>query len=125
MFSRQDYEDITKKICEFLGLERSAVFECFHREGYSMECNCRKPAPGLLFMAKGVHGIDLKNSIMVGDSWRDIVAGKSAGVNKTVFLRRKQNKYQLGNLESEQKMEKEGIKPDQKIDSLSELLDLL
>ena len=42
-------------------------------------CACRKPAPGMLFIAAGEHGIDLSKSWMIGDSDSDIEAGRSAG----------------------------------------------
>lgn len=50
-----------------------------------VDCNCRKPKPGLLLKAAFYFNIDLKQSWMIGDSWRDIEAGKAAGC-KTVML---------------------------------------
>ena len=48
-------------------------------------CDCRKPAPGMLLDAAREHGLELANSVMVGDRWRDIEAGRRAGC-RTVFL---------------------------------------
>ncbi len=48
-------------------------------------CPCRKPAPGLLLAAAADHGIDLGRSVMVGDRWRDIEAGRRAGT-RTVYI---------------------------------------
>ncbi len=48
-------------------------------------CGCRKPAPGLLLAAARDHGIDLGGSVMVGDRWRDIEAGRRAGT-RTVYV---------------------------------------
>ncbi len=48
-------------------------------------CRCRKPAPGMLLDAAREHGIELERSVMVGDRWRDIEAGRRAGC-ATVFL---------------------------------------
>lgn len=48
---------------------------------YKIQCNCRKPAPGLLLQAAEKYNIDLSKSWMVGDSERDIEAGKAAGCN--------------------------------------------
>ena len=42
-------------------------------------CECRKPKPGLLVEAAREFGIDLEASYLVGDRWRDVEAGKSAG----------------------------------------------
>lgn len=43
------------------------------------DCACRKPRPGLLLDAARELGIDLTASHMVGDRWRDVVAGQIAG----------------------------------------------
>lgn len=123
--SMVEYEKITSEVCKYLGINRKNVFECFHREGISLPCYCRKPLPGLILMAKGVFDVDLNKSIIVGDSWRDIVAGQSAGIHKTIFLRRKKSSYQVGNAEDERKMETDGIKPKEKIDSFDELARML
>ena len=48
-------------------------------------CHCRKPEPGMLTDAAREHGIDLGRSVMVGDRWRDVEAGKRAGC-MTVFI---------------------------------------
>jgi D-glycero-D-manno-heptose 1,7-bisphosphate phosphatase len=48
-------------------------------------CDCRKPAPGLMLMARDRHGIDLPGSFLIGDRWRDADAGRAAGC-RTVFL---------------------------------------
>ncbi len=47
-----------------------------------------KPNPGMLLELAEKHDIDLSRSIVVGDRWRDIVAGQRAGT-KTVFIDRK------------------------------------
>ena len=54
-------------------------------------CECRKPKPGLIVEAVKKWSIDLDKSYVVGDSWKDIKAGKSAGC-KTFLLRREYNK---------------------------------
>lgn len=56
---------------------------CYHDSGD--KCNCRKPLPGALLEAAKEHDIDLSKSFMVGDRWRDIEAGASAGC-KTFFI---------------------------------------
>jgi len=48
-------------------------------------CVCRKPSPGLLLQAP-LH--DLSRSIMVGDRWRDIDAGRRAGVRAAILIDR-------------------------------------
>lgn len=48
-------------------------------------CSCRKPAPGMLVDAAREHDVDLAASVMVGDRWRDIEAGRRAGC-RTVLV---------------------------------------
>jgi len=50
---------------------------CFHND--DNKCFCRKPLPGMLIDAAIQYDINLKNSFMIGDRWRDIHAGRDAG----------------------------------------------
>lgn len=54
---------------------------------YRQECNCRKPAPGMLLDAAKDLKIDLANSYMVGDKAGDLQAAKAAGVGHKVLVR--------------------------------------
>ena len=56
---------------------------CYHTD--ENNCECRKPRPGMLLTAAKEWGIDLSQSYMVGDRWRDVDAGKAAGC-KTFFI---------------------------------------
>lgn len=58
---------------------------CYHDDVDA--CQCRKPAPGLLIEAAKRYDIDLNESIMIGDRWKDIAAGSAAGC-KTIWLDR-------------------------------------
>ena len=48
-------------------------------EALKIDCDCRKPKPGLILRAAKDFNIDLCNSWMIGDDGRDIVCGKNAG----------------------------------------------
>jgi D-glycero-D-manno-heptose 1,7-bisphosphate phosphatase len=50
---------------------------CYHVD--RDQCACRKPKPGMLLAAATAWSVDLTHSVMVGDRWRDIAAGQSAG----------------------------------------------
>jgi D-glycero-D-manno-heptose 1,7-bisphosphate phosphatase len=52
-----------------VGAKIDKIYFCPHDEG---ECNCRKPKPGMVLDAASKFQIDLKCSIVIGDSWRDI-----------------------------------------------------
>ncbi len=60
-----------------LDLDIQHFYTCLHDD--FDDCYCRKPKPGLLNLAAADLGIDLTQSFMVGDRWRDISAGQSAG----------------------------------------------
>ena len=49
------------------------------RPEYKINCDCRKPKPGLILKAAEKYNIDLLQSYMVGDDMRDVNAGKNAG----------------------------------------------
>jgi len=46
---------------------------------YKINCDCRKPKPGLILKAATQYNIDLSRSYMVGDDMRDVNAGINAG----------------------------------------------
>lgn len=58
-------------------LEIDNIYTCFHDDIDA--CGCRKPNPGLLFLAAKELNVNLKHSLMVGDRWKDIEAGQKAG----------------------------------------------
>jgi len=66
------------------GTELDAVYYCPHLAGaevsrYSRECDCRKPLPGLLVRAAREWNVKLSTSVAIGDSERDVLAGRRAG----------------------------------------------
>lgn len=66
-----------------LGLD--ALLVCPHDD--ADDCECRKPRPGLLLTGAQLFDVDLACSVMIGDRWRDIEAGKRAGC-ATIFVDR-------------------------------------
>ena len=78
------------------GAYLDAIYYCPHhpdggfpgeRPEYKIPCDCRKPNPGMILKAAEDFNIDLSQSYMVGDSIRDIKAGKAAGC-KSALVRR-------------------------------------
>lgn len=68
-----------------------AVYFCPHHptEGlgiYRQDCNCRKPAPGMLLTARHDLDINLIKSIFVGDSLKDVQAADEAGIRQIYML---------------------------------------
>ena len=67
------------------GARLDAIFYCPHHPDadlsrYRVRCRCRKPGTALIRRAARRFGIALDRSFMVGDSTRDILAGKRAGL---------------------------------------------
>lgn len=87
----EELDYIHKKLETELGNEGAkldAIYYCPHHPDkgypeempeYKIDCECRKPKPGMLLKAAKDFNIDLKRSFMIGDSERDMVAGKTAG----------------------------------------------
>ena len=56
------------------------------RPEYKFDCDCRKPKPGLLLQAAKDFNIDLSQSIIIGDSSRDVEAGLNAGCKESIQI---------------------------------------
>lgn len=56
------------------------------RAAYKKNCCCRKPKSGLFEMAAQDFNIDLSQSYMIGDSHRDMEAGKNAGCRDCILV---------------------------------------
>ncbi|HAS8350974.1 TPA: D-glycero-beta-D-manno-heptose 1,7-bisphosphate 7-phosphatase [Vibrio vulnificus] len=74
------------------GVDLDGIYYCPHHpegtvEEFRQECNCRKPAPGMLLDAQKFLKIDMSNSYMVGDKLDDMLAGRAAEVGTTVLVR--------------------------------------
>jgi heptosyltransferase-2 len=55
-------------------------------------CSCRKPEPGMLLRARAEHGVDLKDSYMVGDNEKDLLLAKAVGAKAVLVLTGKHRK---------------------------------
>ena len=110
-FVTQDEVELThKKMQTLLGKNQAflnGIYYCPHHpesgfEGeikeLKIDCNCRKPKTGMLIKARNDLNIDLESSWMIGDSARDIEAGKNAGC-KTISIGKDLNAdYKCDNL---------------------------
>ena len=88
----EELGNIHKKMETELGADGAfveAIYFCPHHphggfEGeikeYKVQCECRKPSPGMLLQAQERYNIDLGQSYLIGDSPRDIEAGANAKV---------------------------------------------
>lgn len=95
--SFEELEEIHNKMETLLGKEGAyldAIYYCPHHphKGYEgerpelkIECDCRKPKPGMLFKAAEDFNIDLSQSWMIGDGENDVKAGYQCWM-QTVLL---------------------------------------
>ena len=89
LFTAGDLDRVHERFVDLLAAEGAfvdAAYYCPHHPEFDVECDCRKPKPGLLLKASEDLGIELGRSFMVGDRLIDVQAGKAAGAS-TVLLR--------------------------------------
>jgi D-glycero-D-manno-heptose 1,7-bisphosphate phosphatase len=93
LFPVEALAGVEKRLAEMLA-EAGAVLAGFyfcphHPDGsvaeYAIDCECRKPAAGLIYRAAQEHGIDLARSWFAGDILNDVEAGRAAGC-RTILL---------------------------------------
>ncbi len=93
-FSEEMVQAIHKRMSEELeasGATLDAIYYCAHHPSvgqppFRLDCDCRKPKPGLLLRAARDLDIDLANSWMVGDRYSDIELAANAGVKSVLVL---------------------------------------
>lgn len=72
-------------------------------------CECRKPKPGMILRMVEKYNIEIKSSFLVGDNFKDMLAGKASGL-KTILINRFYNT---------------NCKSDYKINELKEVLSII
>jgi len=78
--SRADLDDIHRRMRDealAAGGRIDGVYVCSH--GWHAGCECRKPRPGMLFLAQRDLDVDLTRTTMIGDDERDEAAARAAG----------------------------------------------
>jgi D-glycero-D-manno-heptose 1,7-bisphosphate phosphatase len=123
--SRRTFEKIREKMREKLAKDGASLdgeYYCFHHpdaevKDLKIDCDCRKPKPGLLLQASREHNIDLSQSWMVGDGLTDVKAGKGAGCRTILVSKMKCQLCQM--------MDAENAKPDIIASNLLEAVSLI
>ena len=93
-FSEEMIETVHKGMEDKLAIDGArldGIYYCAHHPSvgdapYRVDCNCRKPKPGLITRAATDFDVDLKNSWMVGDRYSDIELARNAGVKSAFVL---------------------------------------
>jgi D-glycero-D-manno-heptose 1,7-bisphosphate phosphatase len=127
-FTEADVEAVNKRMDDLLKLDNpSAVISrheyCpFHPEGkvekYCLDSPLRKPRPGMILSAADKLNLDLGRSWVVGDTPRDIEAGKAAGCRTILFVHPSLAASPAANEVSE-------AQPDFRVTSLKEAVEII
>jgi D-glycero-D-manno-heptose 1,7-bisphosphate phosphatase len=97
-YSEEDFHKLTEWMKEeFLkrGVEIKDVKFCPHHPDISGVCECRKPEPKMILDLASEYNIDLENSILIGDSKRDIEAGEKAGIKTNILVSKEGNIFDI------------------------------
>ncbi|ABM04972.1 D-alpha,beta-D-heptose 1,7-bisphosphate phosphatase [Psychromonas ingrahamii 37] len=94
-FSEEQFHTLTEWMDWSLadrGVDLDGFYYCPHHAEkgigeYKIDCDCRKPKPGMLISAIEDLDIDASQSILVGDKVSDIQAGLAAGINTNYLVR--------------------------------------
>jgi D-glycero-D-manno-heptose 1,7-bisphosphate phosphatase len=93
-FSKETLDAVNAEVERQLGGQGArldALYVCTHhptagQPPFRLECECRKPKPGLLLRAAAEMCLDLSRSVMIGDKPSDIGAGHAAGLATVLVL---------------------------------------
>lgn len=94
-FSEEQFHTLTEWMDWSLadrGVDLDGIYYCPHHAEkgigeFKIECDCRKPKPGMLLSAIEELNIDITNSLLVGDKVSDIQAGLAAGIKTNYLVR--------------------------------------
>lgn len=89
-YSQAQYQQLTDTLRTELarqGVPVEGVYHCPHHPsgsvtGLNIDCDCRKPAPGLILRAARELGLSLPDSLLIGDKPSDIEAARAAGIGR-------------------------------------------
>ncbi len=85
-FTQEDLDGVNERMLSEIekgGGRIDGLYYCPHHD--EDKCECRKPKTGMIEQAIRKTEVDLKNTFIIGDSLRDVEAGKRMGM-KTVFV---------------------------------------
>lgn len=91
-FDLDDFHKTNQRLCELLEIEFLNIYFCPHHPEatvaeYRQDCICRKPKPGLFHQAFSDYPMIKKSdSIMIGDSIRDVQASSDIGIGMSYLL---------------------------------------
>ena len=126
LFTEEDLIPIHAKFQQELGASGARIdriYYCPHHPTsgiarYRMDCDCRKPRPGMLRRAEKEMGVDLRRSYVIGDRIVDVLAGRSIGAKGILVL----TGYGTSSVEE---CREQGIEPDYIAPSVGEAVSFI
>ena len=83
------HEHMQTEIAKYGGKVEKIYFCPHHKEGklaeFAIDCDCRKPKPGMLNQAFAEYELDKEACFLIGDSPRDVEAAEAAGIKGYLF----------------------------------------
>jgi D-glycero-D-manno-heptose 1,7-bisphosphate phosphatase len=115
-FVQEAHDHIAARLAKG-GARVDAFYHCPHHpeaavEALRIDCDCRKPKPGLLRQAADDLALDLARSFVVGDRWHDLEAGLALGIRGLLV--------RTGYGATEERAPRPGVRPDAVVDNLAE-----
>ncbi len=88
-FVRDVFKEINQKLDKW-EVQLDGFYYCPHHllghPPYNIDCDCRKPAPGMIHQAIAEFDIDMSNSFMIGDKICDVELGLNVGIESILLL---------------------------------------
>lgn len=83
------HEHMMAEISVYGGKVEKIYYCPHHKEGklaeFAIDCDCRKPKPGMLLQAFAEYELDKEQSFLIGDSPRDVEAAEAAGIRGYLY----------------------------------------
>jgi D-glycero-D-manno-heptose 1,7-bisphosphate phosphatase len=84
----QEIDELLKQKLKEKKIKIRASYYCPHHPDFDINCQCRKPKPGMVIKAIKDFNINPEQSIVIGDKISDLQAGYKAGVRKGILVKR-------------------------------------
>ena len=86
-YNKEDFLILTEWMVSKFRTERVRILDVFYCPHLpDVNCECRKPKPGMILDAATKYDLNLKDSWLIGDKETDIVAAINAGINNHILL---------------------------------------
>jgi len=111
LYSREALDEITKRMLkevEAAGAKIRSVIYCTHNTDDG--CDCRKPKPGMIKQAAEGLDIDFRKTYFIGDSWRDIEAGKAMDCRTILLITGKEDPLKVKTWKAQPDLIKKDLK---------------